>query len=37
MTHAVNAHNMKGRKGLIKLEKNELLKISINFQVNQLL
>ena len=37
MTHAVNAHNMKEKRGLVKLEKNQLLKISINFQVNQLL
>tara|TARA_Y100001970_G_C14183275_1_gene831046 strand:+ start:971 stop:1879 length:909 start_codon:yes stop_codon:yes gene_type:complete len=36
MTHAVNAHNMKTKRGLINLDKNQLLEISINFKISQL-
>ena len=33
MTHAVNAHNMDYKNGLVELEKNKSLKISILFQI----
>jgi len=36
MTHAVNAHNMKGKNGLVELKKNQTFKISTVFKINQL-
>ena len=35
MTHLVNAHNIKNKKGLVNLSRNEIMKISILMKIER--